>query len=181
MRLELKDIKGGVLEQEYSCTLSDFPDLIAIAEDGGSRFSEPLEFQLRLQRTGQFVEVDGCLNATVGLQCGRCLQSFEQSLSESFVLTFSPLCDEDQVAEEVELEAEELGLIVYEDDLLELQEPLQEQLLMAIPINPLCTTSCQGLCPECGENLNVTRCDCVKKPFNNKFTALADIEFKGPE
>jgi len=177
VRLELKDIKGGVLEQEYTCSLSEFPDLAAMVEAGGPEFSEPLSFQLRLQRTGQFVEVDGHLDAVVTLQCGRCLQYFKQSLSESFVLTFSPLGNEKEVTEEVELEAEELGLIIYEDDLLELQEPLQEQLFMTIPINPLCTVSCQGLCPECGVNLNSEKCDCVKKPFNNKFTALSGIDF----
>jgi len=181
VRLELKDIKGGVLEQEYSCTLADFPELSAITEDGGPKFGEPLTFQLRLQQTGRFVEVDGHLDALVMLQCGRCLQSFEQSLSESFALTFAPRGQDNKLEEEVELEAVELGLIVYEDDILELQDPLQEQLLMAIPINPVCSEACQGLCPECGGNLNTVKCDCIKKVFNNKFNVLADINFKSSE
>ena len=181
MRLELKDIKGGVLEQGYSCSLSDFPGLSTITEDGGPEFGEPLSFQLRLQQTGRFVEVDGHLDAVVTLQCGRCLQSFKQPLSESFALTFAPRCQDNIVEEEVELEAVELGLIVYEDDILELQDPLQEQLLMAIPINPICSEACQGLCPECGANLNMAKCDCVKKIFNNKFNMLADINFKSSE
>ena len=178
MYLELKDIKGEELEQVYTCTLSDFPDLVALAEEGGPVFDEPLNFRLRFQRTGQLVEVDGSFSATVDLKCGRCLQEFKQPLAESFALTFVPQSADVESDEEVELEAEELGLIPYVEETLKLRDPLQEQLLMAIPISPLCHESCRGLCPECGNNQNVEACDCMRKPFNNKFTALAGMKFK---
>jgi uncharacterized protein len=77
---------------------------------------------------------------------------------------------------EIELEADELGLIYYRDETLELREPLQEQLIMAVPIGPVCRDACQGLCPECGTDQNEAQCDCEKKPFNNKFGALADLK-----
>jgi len=178
VRLELKDIKGDTLEQVYICTPSDFPDLVALAEEGGPVFDEPLNFTLRFQRTGLFVEVDGHFDATVGLKCGRCLQDFKQSLSEDFSLTFVPRSDDVETDEEVELEVEDLGLTPYIDETLELRDPLQEQLLMAVPISPLCAESCQGLCPECGGNRNEQACSCTRRPFNNKFTALAGMNFK---
>ena len=178
MRLELEDIKGGELEQEYTCSLTDFPDLVVIADDGGPKFSEPLLFKLRFQRTGQFVEADGHLDAIVEMKCGRCLQGFKQSLADSFALTFVPQLKDNETEEEVELETAELGLIAYADDVLELQEPLQEQLLMAVPISPVCKASCRGLCPECGIDLNSEKCDCTRKPFNNKFNILSNIDFK---
>lgn len=178
MQLELKDIKGGELEQEYSCSLVDFPELNLFIEDGGPRFSEPLVFKLRLQKTGKYVEVDGHFDAVVGLSCSRCLQSFDQSLSESFSVTFVPQQKENATDEEVELKADELGLVAYEDETLELRDTLQEQLLMAVPISPLCQQDCKGLCPECGSNLNFETCHCSRKPFNNKFAALAAMEFK---
>lgn len=178
MRLELEDIKGGELEQEYSCSLTDFPDLVVIADDGGPKFTDPLLFQLRFQRSGQFVETDGHLSSIVELRCGRCLQNFMQTLDESFALTFVPKIKSNDTEEEVELETVELGLITYEEDVLELQEPLQEQLLMAVPISPVCKASCRGLCPECGMDLNLEKCDCTRKPFNNKFNVLANVDFK---
>ena len=79
---------------------------------------------------------------------------------------------------EVELEAAELDLTTYKDEILDLQDPLQEQLLMAIPISPICCEECLGLCPECGVNMNITRCDCVKKIFNNKFNILSELNLK---
>jgi uncharacterized protein len=177
VRLELKDLKEGLLEQEYACCSSDFPVLADMSETADVQFRDPLHFKLRLQKTGQIVEVDGSLSATVGLRCGRCLQPFEQLLTADFALTFSPLVVREEVeAEEIELEADELGLIYYRDETLELREPLQEQLIMAVPIGPVCRDACQGLCPECGTDQNEAHCDCEKKPFNNKFGALADLK-----
>jgi uncharacterized protein len=106
------------------------------------------------------------------------MQDFEQSVSESFSLTFVSQLKDVESEEEFELEADELDLIVYQDEVLELRDPLQEQLMMAIPISPICKSSCRGLCLECGANLNINECGCVRKLFNNKFTGLADIDFK---
>lgn len=175
MQLELKDIKSGVLEQDYSCILADFPELSALARQGGPQFKEPIEFQLRLQQTGQLVEVDGSVQALVELKCGRCLKKFEYSVAETFALTFTPRTD-DRSDKEVELEPDELGLIIYQDDILDLQDPLQEQLIMAIPISPICHEKCRGLCSECGADLNECQCHCVKKSFNNKFSVLSALE-----
>ncbi len=178
MKLELKDIKGGCLEQDYVFTLVDFPELQELAAEGAVVFHEPIKFHLRFQKSGLIVEVDGSLAATLTLSCGRCLGQYEQEISETFALTFTPDAKEHDAEEEIELEADELGLILYRDEVLELTDPLQEQLLMAIPISPLCRQECQGLCSECGVNLNVASCSCEKKIFNNKFSALAGMRLK---
>lgn len=178
MLIELKDIKGGVLEQEYSCAVQDFTELEELSREGGFEFHEPLNFKLRLQRTGQLVELDGLCQARVTLSCGRCLDPYVAEIDERFALTFAPLEKDEETEEEVELESEELGLIGYRDETLELASVLQEQLLMAVPISPLCGEQCRGLCPECGVNRNKTRCACEKKPFNNKFSALAGMQFE---
>ena len=180
VQLDLKDIKGGELEQGYSCSLSEFPELGLLAAEGGPEFYEPLVFQLRFQRVGQIITADGTLDATVKLRCGRCLEIFNHPLNESFSLAFTPAPESDIAAdeEEIELAGDELNLIPYKDEVIELQDPLQEQLLMAVPINPVCELTCHGLCPLCGINLNCNSCNCVRKPFNNKFNILAGVDLK---
>lgn len=181
MRIKLEDIKGCGLKQAYSCTLADFPEIAALAQDNGPLFHEPLRFFLRLQRTGELVEVDGRCQAQVTLHCSRCLQPLTLALDEAFSVTFAPeeRREGDAPADDVELEREELGLIAYRDDSLELRDALQEQLIMALPIRPLCTENCAGLCPVCGIDLNRQRCDCIREPFNNRFAALADLKLPG--
>ena len=176
MLVELKHIKGGLLEQEYTCDPAGFPDLAGLAGEAGAAYRGPVRFCLRFQQTARMVEVDGDLQATLVLTCGRCLVSFERELSEPIAMTFVPEVTEEAPAAERELEPGELGLIPYRDDCLELLMPLQEQLVMAVPIRALCGQDCRGLCPECGADLNFSRCECERTPFNSKFGVLAKLK-----
>jgi len=178
MRLELKDISDSGLLQEYSCRVEEFPLLLELQNEEELLFIGPLEFCLRLQRVGQIVEVDGSFTTGLSTTCGHCLQKFEQSLAGDFALTYSPVSSDlsADAPEEVELDADELGLVYYKNETIELLQPLQEQVLMAVPMAPLCSDDCRGLCPECGCDLNNNSCHCEKKSFNNRFTALAGLK-----
>ncbi len=182
MRLELKDLKNGCLVQELSFQAADFPVAADLSQDG-VEFTAPINFRLRLQQSGQLVEVDGQLETTVRLSCGRCLQPYDKVLNSRFALTFTPYVAEEQGQEdvEVELDTDELGLVYYREECLELLPPLQDQLVMALPIAPLCSEECRGLCPECGCDLNSESCNCEKKVFNNKFSALAGLKLGASE
>jgi uncharacterized protein len=181
MRLELKDIQDSGLEQSLSFAATEFPILAQMQQDEVG-FVAPLQFRLRFQKSGQLVEVNGHLETVVALSCGRCLQAYEKDLRSDFALTFTPYVAEEQDVEdeavEVELDTDELGLVYYQDDCLELTQPLQDQVIMALPISPTCFEDCAGLCPECGCNLNVESCNCEKKIFNSKFSALAGLKIE---
>lgn len=178
MRLELRELKDGCLEQQYCCSPDEFPALEELQANEQVRFDQPICFQLRLQKSGQIVEVDGQLQTRVGFICGRCLNPFGSDIQADFCLTFTPLTAQADLAaeEEVELDAEELGLISYQEDILELLAPLQEQILLALPISPLCASGCLGLCAECGCDLNKESCTCEKTIFNNKFGSLSGLK-----
>jgi len=183
VHLELRELKDGCLEQQYCCAPERFPILKDFQENGQVRFEQPIDFQLRLQKSGQIVEVDGRLKTQAGFVCGRCLQPFEAEIQSAFALTFTPLssAQEHNSDEDVELEADELNLIYYQDDQLDLLEPLQEQIILALPISPVCDTACLGLCPVCGGDLNIKKCSCEKKPFNSKFSTLAGLKIDQEE
>ena len=178
MHLEIREIKDGCLEQQYCCGPDEFPQLNGLLYEEQVRFADPICFRLRFQKSGQMIEVDGQLQTRVGLVCGRCLQPFETDLKSDFALTFTPAnaAEKEPEAEEVELDADELGLIYYQDEKLDLLQPLQEQIIMALPLSPVCAESCLGLCPECGCDLNYEKCSCEKRSFNNKFSALAGLK-----
>lgn len=44
-------------------------------------------------------------------------------------------------------------LLSMEGDLLSLEEPIRDAIVLALPLRPLCATECPGLCPECGAKL----------------------------
>ena len=51
--------------------------------------------------------------------------------------------------------------ITYENDVIDLTELMEERFLLALPMTVLCKSTCKGLCPKCGTNLNVSQCDCT--------------------
>ena len=43
---------------------------------------------------------------------------------------------------------------------------------MAIPMKPLCSEDCLGLCVQCGTDRNINRCDCVVEFIDPRWRAL---------
>ena len=58
---------------------------------------------------------------------------------------------------EREVEEDDLATSYYRDDQIDLNELMREQFYLALPMKPLCQDDCQGLCPQCGTNLNTER------------------------
>ncbi len=48
----------------------------------------------------------------------------------------------------------------YRDEHIDLNDLLREQFYLALPMKPLCKNDCRGICPQCGANRNLTKCDC---------------------
>lgn len=176
MRLDLDEISAGGVVREYSFPVENFVELQALAKESQFFFTSILEFRLNLQRAGSLVELDGSLEFSVKEVCGRCLSPFEDRITSTFSLTFTPQKKADPEQEELELETEELGLVFYEGTQIDLHDALLEQVIISLPIGPLCKEGCLGLCMECGQDLNVKSCDCEKKLFNNKFATLKNLK-----
>jgi uncharacterized protein len=84
------------------------------------------------------------LEARTMVACGRCLLNFQQPLEVDFteLYAFTPNA------------ATESGLIVPESGKIDLAPLVRDEMMVAIPISPLCRPDCKGLCTTCGENLN---------------------------
>jgi uncharacterized protein len=48
-----------------------------------------------------------------------------------------------------------------EGDQLDLRPLVRDALLLELPLAPLCRADCQGLCAQCGADLNAGPCDCA--------------------
>ena len=64
----------------------------------------------------------------------------------------------------------------YSGHVLELDEAVRTALLLEMPTRVLCKPTCRGLCPQCGQDLNINACSCQKDlPRRNPFSALASL------
>jgi uncharacterized protein len=46
------------------------------------------------------------------------------------------------------------------DDIVDLEPLARDAVLLELPLAPLCTDACRGLCPRCGADLNAGDCGC---------------------
>jgi uncharacterized protein len=123
------------------------------------------------------IRVAGRITAPLALACSRCLADYSSFVDTSFTIFFRK--DEASAASaEDELELGEMDLLssVYSDDEIDLTHEIEEQIAMEIPLKPLCSDSCKGLCHECGTDLNTSSCSCSKEPVSLAFSALKDFK-----
>ena len=80
--------------------------------------------------------------------------------------------------EEVELGEDDLGLIGYSGEEIDLDAELAQEVIMALPQQFICSEECAGLCPVCGENQNQVECGCERPVFNSGLAALKGFKVK---
>jgi len=61
---------------------------------------------------------------------------------------------------EVELRPDDLDIYYYDGDEINLDPLIYDEVLLNLPIRPLCREDCAGLCHICGKNKNVESCAC---------------------
>jgi uncharacterized protein len=139
--------------------------------------TQPSDFVLQtiavtctVRRMKETVFIEGTASTQVEAPCGRCLESSRQPVAASFKYTFAP--SPGQLQEELELSADDLDFAYYEEDTIDLDALIFEQVLLQIPIKPLCKGDCKGLCPHCGINLNVASCGCQSGTFDERLAVL---------
>jgi len=145
-------------------------------EDPSLEFSEAaITGTLHLARHGRDILVRGHLAGQLGLHCGRCLEGFVAPVAADFDLLLAPGPQPQGPAEE-ELSAAELDRDFYTGGVVDLETILREQIILMLPLKPLCAETCQGLCPRCGANLNREACNCQAKQVDSSLAQLAKLK-----
>jgi len=138
----------------------------------------PVQAQLNIKKVGTEVVVSGNILTDVELQCSRCLKDFTSKLSFPFEAIFHPV---EQLKEEEkhELNVEELDMGFYSKDELDLFDLIKEQIMLNLPMKPLCNELCKGICLQCGADLNTGDCGCSEKEMDTRLVALRKLLDKG--
>ena len=128
-----------------------------------------------LKNTGGEVRVQGRYTVEFTAPCDRCLVNARHPLDAGFDLFYRPMAT---IArdEEIEIDEGEAEIGFYEGGGLELEDILREQILLALPMQRVCSEDCKGICPVCGRNRNETRCDCRIESIDDRWGALRKLE-----
>jgi uncharacterized protein len=130
-----------------------------------------VHLDLTISRADETIFVRGDIRGSFTVTCGRCLQPAVVTLEEAQLhLTFFPPGTATE-AEDEELELQDLDTFTHDGKKIDLEPLIQEQLVLAVPIMPLCKGDCEGFCTRCGVNLNESSCDCEQTtPVPNPWT-----------
>jgi len=113
---------------------------------------------------------------TYNLTCSRCLNPFTKQKELDIMLVFKYENTRDKDAKEKEIDEDEINVIFIGDPIIDITEYLINEIMLDIPIKPLCKEDCNGLCPVCGTNLNEDTCDCKKEKVDERMKQLEDIK-----
>ena len=177
--LHIEQIKDKNFLQDFEENADAFPILADMVQNHECEFLGPLKIRIKAFKVRDLYEVEGAFQTYIRLTCSRCLKGFDTLLDSEFELTYTKelaSITETSVEEEVELRAEDIGLLFFRGEEINLLDGIQEQVVLAFPLRSLCSENCKGLCMHCGADLNPGGCGCKVEPSTNKFAALKDLK-----
>jgi uncharacterized protein len=131
----------------------------------------PITAKYHVAPSGDGFLIRGHIRGGIVMPCDRCVEDTRAEIDEDFELYEEP-------AKPDEEEPPERPLVREREGLVELDEAgmLWEQLMLALPVKPLCGVDCRGICPECGRNLNITRCGCEEETGDPRMAVFRDLK-----
>jgi uncharacterized protein len=164
VKILLRDIPQGHSRISRAIT----PQSLGLAE--WTTPTGEIEVDLDLDRREQQVTIRGEARLIAHDTCARCLEecSFEMVAD---LMVFADRRGSDDPKDEDALERE--GSVLYHEGLeLDLGPSIREALILEVPKVIVCKPECQGLCAECGQNLNESSCNCTPTKSDPRWEAL---------
>lgn len=137
-------------------------------------FSAPLEVQLdfatsagpvgvraRLEGLTNGVFLVGTAGAPIRLVCNRCLTDWDEDVQVELRQLFTTDLDEDGYG--------------IQDNSLDTSGLVHDEVMLAVPLAPVCRDGCKGICATCGADLNTAPCGGHDEAEASPFAALRDL------
>jgi uncharacterized protein len=174
MKLDLNEVVSH-LGKHIAYEIDEPP---IVDPESGLKCVEPVRGRATFSNTGSHVVIRGSFATSIEVDCARCLGNYqvaiEAPIEESFLIPghIPDVVEEEEDGEESLAQEPES---IFEENLLDLTELLRQNILLAMPIKPVCSEECKGLCPTCGRNLNEGPCECPQDTGGSAFAGLASL------
>lgn len=178
MEIRVDRLRDQPLAIDLDEPAATFPVLAELAGKGLVSFPGRITARLQAQMAGVLIEIEGDLSFDIVQHCSRCLQSVTQQVSVPVTLAFSHAATGDGASDlpaERELHEGDCGLLEFTGESIDLASALEQEILMAFPLRPLCRADCAGLCPVCGADRNNATCECDPPVFNSVLAGLRKL------
>ncbi|MGB6065059.1 MAG: DUF177 domain-containing protein [Desulfomonilaceae bacterium] len=176
MKIRIEDIPEEGLELNFSREQDILsPALETIPESTGISIDPHIKGHVRISVSGDDIFLVGRVTALVHLQCSRCLTDFDVDKDTDINLVIRRGGTEPSVGEE--REPPEADAVLSKGSEMDPGELIVQEVLLNVPMKPLCREDCQGLCPKCGALKGSKECTCSDAGSeDSRWKALARIK-----
>lgn len=135
-------------------------------------FEGPIKVVTMVTFTNGDVLVEGNITAKAQITCHCCLEPFildiKAPLNERFVPSakYNLLSEDGQQEEDINW---------YENGKISLAPSIEQAIILALPMRAVCKNRCLGLCPKCGCNLNLKKCECKDEKIDPRMAVLQQL------
>ena len=142
---------------------------------------EELHLDMRLESVTQGILVSGQLSAIADGECIRCLEPVEFDIDRQIQELYRYAPEKPHTKAErkrAREEEDELDLddeLMVDGEVINLEGPVRDAIVLALPINPLCDLNCPGLCPGCGVKWSYLPTDHAHQVIDARWSGLAGL------
>ena len=117
---------------------------------------DDIGFEIEIYHTRDSFIIEGEMEVDLMLSCSRCLKNYQSSAV-------------------IEISEEILKKDMEDLEKLFIDEIIVDNIILSLPIKPLCSEDCKGLCPQCGQDLNEGECDCEIENIDPRLQKLKEF------
>ncbi len=117
-----------------------------IEDDDRIGYPDSISYRFELSLVSDGLLARGRMKFRTRCRCDRCLVYFNRHENLSELCYF---------------------IAAQKDDIVDLTDPVRQDILLSFPQQLHCKQDCRGLCGQCGQNLNVRQCECIVSSESN--------------
>lgn len=142
-------------------------DLLTPIKFGGEEIKtkEAIKAVGNINSTDDILTIKASVKTVLELKCSRCLDTFIYPIDIDIEERFTNN-DEYRESEEV---------VFVDSDTLDIAQVVESQIVSTLPIKRLCKDDCNGLCQQCGNNLNQDACQCMTNNVDLRLAKLQEL------
>jgi len=169
MRIELANLENGRGSFTHKYAVGELTP-----EDDRVTISQPPEVSGQIRAEGSRARVNGKVDAVLQVECDRCLKPIEVPVNSRFDVEFVTTA-EYEAQQLPELSESDLNLTVFDGEVIDIDDLVTEELLLAVPDHLVCKDDCKGFCPNCGAERNAVECGCETREVDPRWAGLKEL------
>jgi uncharacterized protein len=163
MKINIQRVKDNIGATQNFRLCFSAADLFE--ESDSTWINDPIVAAGEIVNDGLRLKVSGVIEFTSNFECDRCLEKYTACSEIPFIEEFR---ETNKVSESDEINT-------YHGDEINISDLLRESIILAKPLKTVCKEGCQGLCPKCGTNLNISTCACEIGVIDPRLAALQQL------